>query len=170
MSTGPTNWLWAQGPERTVRLIIIVVGALAILLMVLGLVGFRAGSRARYSTSVDGQIVSSRVTEYADKQGTLRYRPMVVFAYSVDAARFMSNRITVPSYDSSRRDDAERVVRRYPPQATTRVFYDPYDPEQAVLEPGANPWVFIALGGLCALTTVALRQYRARLAARPART
>lgn len=146
-----------------------VLGGLAILFIVLGLVGFRAGGRVLFSASVNGQVVSSRVNEYADKQGGRHYRPMVIFSYPVDAERYMSNRIASGVYDSTNAAAAARIVARYPIGQAVTVFYDPLDPQHAVLEPGSNPWLFIVLGGVCAITTVVLRQYLARRKARATR-
>jgi hypothetical protein len=150
------------GSERTIQSVVVLLGAVAIVLIVLGLVGFRAGGRVRFSASVEGQVISSRVTEYTDTQGVRHYRPMVIFSYPVDADRYMSNRIGPQAYESARRSDAERIAGRYLVGSTVTVFYDPLDPQRAVLEPGSNPWLFIALGGACVMTTVVLRQYLAR--------
>jgi hypothetical protein len=157
-----TKWARLWGSEGPVRLATAVLGALAILFIVLGLVGFRAGGRVLYSASANGQIVSSRLNEYADKQGAHHYRPMVIFSYPVEAERYMSNHIASGVADSTNAAAAERIVARYPVGRTVTVFYDPLDPQHAVLEPGTNPWLFIALGGVCAISTVVLRQYLAR--------
>jgi hypothetical protein len=157
-----TWWARMWGGEGPVRLANAVLGGLAILFIVLGLIGFRAGGRVLFSASVNGQIVSSRVNEYNDKQGARQYRPMVIFSYPVGAERYMSNRVASGGFGPTSRAAAERTVARYPVGRTVTVFYDPLDPQHAVLEPGTNPWLFIALGGVCAISTVVLRQYHAR--------
>jgi hypothetical protein len=88
---------------------------------------------------------------------------MVVFSYAVGRVRFMSSRIAFHSLSSSNRSDAARFAATYPVGRTVQVFYDPQDPEQAVLEPGSNPWAPIVAGGMLAMLAVWMRVLRGRV-------
>src|SRR5512133_3462764 len=102
----------------------LIFSALALGLILAGLYTMRESSRSRGWLKTGGTIVSSTVTEYNGKSGRT-YRPMVMFAYSVGAVRFMSNRITFGQLASSRRSSAERYVSRYPVGRRVEVYYDP---------------------------------------------
>ncbi|MGE5358830.1 MAG: DUF3592 domain-containing protein [Bacteroidales bacterium] len=147
---------------RHLNLARLLFSALALGLILAGLYTMRERSRSRGWVKTGGTVVSSTVSEFAGKSGRT-YRPMVMYAYSVGAARFMSNRITFGQVASSRRASAERFVSRYPAGRRVDVYYDPQDPERAVLEPAGNPWIWIVAGGIFAMLTVWVRIVRGRL-------
>ncbi len=95
---------------------------------------------------------------------------MIVYSYPVGAARFMSSRVAFHSLASGNRADAAKVASRYPAGSTVPVFYDPQDPEQAVLELGRNPWMFIVAGGVFSMLAVWMRMLRGRTEKRQRRS
>jgi hypothetical protein len=139
----------------------LVFSAIAVGLIIFGLFTMRETSRSRGWATTDGRVVTSTVNEFTGKSGAT-WRPMVIYSYSVGGARFMSSRLAFHSLASGSRAEAARIAARYPAGGTVRVLYDPQDPEQAVLEPGANPWWFIGAGGACSLLAVWMRMLRAR--------
>jgi hypothetical protein len=88
---------------------------------------------------------------------------MVIYSYRVDDARFMSSRVSFTAADSTNRADAEQGAARYPVGKAVQVFYNPGDPQQAVLEPTNPAWTPITLAGLCACAAVALRIMSAKV-------
>jgi hypothetical protein len=146
----------------------LVFSAMAIGLILVGLFTMRETSRSRGWLKTGATIVSSRVTEYAGKSGRT-YRPMVIYAYSVGPARFMSSRIAFRQSASSSRAAAEGIAARYRAGTRVEIRYDPQDPEQAVLAPGGNFWVWILAGGLCSALAVGARMRRRRIEKRGTR-
>ncbi len=146
---------------RLLDVLRLVFSAAAIGLIVFGLFIMRERSRSRGWAATSGTIVSSTVTQFTGKTGTT-YRPMVMYGYSVGAVRYSSNRISFRAIVSSDHDAALKAAAAYKPGSAVRVFYDPQDPEQAVLERGANPWVGIVGGGVFAMAAVWMRMLRRR--------
>ncbi len=134
----------------------------AIALIVYGLVTMRQTSRSRGWLPVDGRVVASNVNQFSGRNG-VTYRPMIIFSYAVGPSRFMSSRVSFQPFVTSNRDAAATVAARYPVGKTVQVFYDPQDPEQAVLDRGPNPWLFIVSGGVLAMAAVAVRMRRANV-------
>ena len=156
-----------DGPEddrsrvRTFDYLRLAFSAAGIGLIIFGLFTMRETSRSRGWATVGGRVVTSTVNEFTGKSGTT-WRPMIVYSYSVGSLRFMSSRIAFHSLASGDRGDAARLAARYPAGSTVRVFYDPQDPEQAVLVPGSNPWVPLIAGGVFSMLAVWMRILRGR--------
>jgi hypothetical protein len=121
--------------------------------------GWTVLQKAQASTtwpSVSGQVVESDVSYWNDEDGNY-YRPEVTFAYAVDGREYEAARINFSSdqsYDST--DDAWEVANRYPTGETVSVYYDPAEPETAVLEPGATTGSYLLLAVGAVLILVAL--------------
>ncbi len=146
---------------RLLDVLRLVFSAAAIACIVFGLFAMRAWSRSRGWASTTGTILSSTVTHFSGRTGTT-YRPMVMYGYSVGAVRYSSNRISFRPIVTSDHDTALKAAGKYARDRTVPVFYDPQDPEQAVLDRGANPWVPIAGGGVFAMLAVWMRMLRRR--------
>ncbi len=147
----------------------LLFSALAVGLILFGLFTLRETSRSRGWAETTGRVISSGVNEYAGK-GSRSYRPIVVYAYSAGAVRYMSTRISsAHSQGTADRNAAARVAARYPVGASVPVFYDPQDPEQAVLQRGGSPWLPILAGGAFSMLAVGMRMLRARAERKAAR-
>ena len=131
-------------------------------LIIFGLFTMRETSRSRGWVSVDGRVITSSVTEYRGKGGTT-YRPFVMYSYAIGPVRFMSNRIAFHAVSSSDRRAAAMLAAGYPVGRTVRVFYDPQEPDQAVLDRGSNPWLPILAGGAFSMLAVWMRILRRRV-------
>jgi Protein of unknown function (DUF3592) len=78
--------------------------------------------------------------------GKRYYYPEIRYRYRVGEREYLSERISADEvFILGARDitdmkadpsDAQRILTRYPEGATVRVFYDPDDPRDALLEPG----------------------------------
>jgi hypothetical protein len=161
MTTGQDTSQQRRTRVRTLSLLRIVFSALAVGLIIFGLFSMRETSRSRGWVKTDGRVVASNVRQFTGKD-TTTYRPMVIYSYSVGAARFMSSRIAFRPVTSGDRTVAAQFAARYPVGRTLPVFYDPQDPEQAVLDQGGNPWVPILAGGAFSMLAVWVRMLRGR--------
>ncbi len=146
---------------RTLNFLRIFFSVLAVGLILFGLYTMRETSRARGWVATSARIVASNVNEFNGKSGRT-YRPMVVFSYSVGPARYMSSRLAFHPLVTADRNEAARLAGKYPVGKPVQVLYDPTDPEQAVLEPGSNPWVPLIAGGVCSMLAVWMRILRGR--------
>lgn len=106
-------------------------------------------------------IVASYVRRSEVHKSEFSYRPDVTYCYSVQGKEFLASRVAFgaqPEFGSA--DRAARTVQRYRTGARVIVRYNPHDPQEAVLQPGINGWVFAgaALGVLfTAVGILALR-------------
>lgn len=145
--------------------IVVLVGVLS---MYLGIENTLMARASAAWPSVEGAIIRATVARdsSADSSGASgTWRPIVVYAYVVDAMRHEGQRISYGDYATAERADAESVIDKYPKDTRVRVYYMPDDPRQAVLEPGASgiPWFFVALGLVFSITGVLLVKFLPRL-------
>ena len=145
--------------------IVVLVGVLS---MYLGIENTLMARASAAWPSVEGAIIRATVARDSsadNSSASETWRPIVVYAYVVDAMRHEGQRISYGEYATAERADAESVVDKYPKDTRVRVSYMPDDPRQAVLEPGASgiPWFFVALGLVFSITGVLLVKFLPRL-------
>ena len=143
------------------------IGTLFIGLVLLG-VGYVAGfvfgapilENAKASEQwphVTGTITESRI-ETSRQDGDTMYAALVLYEYAVEDQPLTNDNVWFGGgYSSSDRSDAQDTVNRYPVNKQVEVYYQPDDPANAVLEPGAVfssyaiygiGWIFLVIGGL----------------------
>lgn len=121
--------------------------------------GVRTVFQARESgswPSVQGIILSSKVTSQSDSDGTT-YKPEVTYSYTVDGAKFTGNLIAYGlKGSSSSRGFAQYYDSKYPEGSAVPVAYDPASPQTSVLEPGVSKRAFIlvAFGAIFAINAL----------------
>lgn len=114
-----------------------------------GLETFWLSMSARSWPTVEGTVVSSWVQEEKDSDGDITYRPVVEYRYTYRGKTYTSRRLWAGGGLSGSQYWAEKVVSRYPPGKTVRVYVRPGHPDYAVLETGATPTGgFLILFGL----------------------
>jgi hypothetical protein len=99
------------------------------------------GMRARNWPFVEGTVIGTQT----NSQGISRN---FQYRYCVNGLEYLGARRSFFDYNSSDGQRAYRVLAKYLPGSVVRVYYHPDDPEDAVLEPGANivSFLFLALG------------------------
>ncbi|HEX9945088.1 MAG TPA: DUF3592 domain-containing protein [Thermoanaerobaculia bacterium] len=145
-------------------------GIVSVFTFVLPTAGYLA---ARSWTQTECDVLESRVAESTDSDSTT-YRPEIVYTYSAGGRTYRSDRYDFFGVWSSGRKGKEEIVARYPPGARVTCWFDPANPEEAVLSRelgllhllGLLPliFVFVGLGGLV-WTVRAGRRARALAAA-----
>jgi hypothetical protein len=117
--------------------------------------------------SVAGRVVHSDVARERRSDGT-RYWPDVRYEYEVDGRRYTSRQLTAweRRFSIKEAGAARRWADRYPEGSEVTVYYDPDDPHDGILEPGASrrDWAAFYVGvGLIVLgvliTTVVIAKY-----------
>lgn len=99
---------------------------------------------------VQGEIIGSSVREEQDEDGTTYYAD-VSYVYVAADRRYTADTVNFGQYGGSR-NHAAGIVRQYPVGKTVMVYYDPEEPETAVLEPGVtwSSYLVLAIGFLFA--------------------
>lgn len=123
------------------------VGGLALIFGAVGvwvLVTYRRGKQKAQESaawpSVMGKVLEAYVTSHTeiDSEGESVevYAPRVVYEYAVNGVSYRGDRLAVgPVATSRNRRSAEQEVARYPEGGEVRVFYNPQNPAEAVLQP-----------------------------------
>lgn len=89
---------------------------------------------------VEGQVTSARVValERETPEGMVRaYTPVIHYAYSIRGVAYESQQRNVSPDNTATfqaPEKAQAVVDKYPSGSSVRVFYNPANPKQAVLE------------------------------------
>jgi hypothetical protein len=155
----PSPQLRTQEPRTRPdpRRIVFGVGALIFLgagvgLLVLGTGQLKKARASESWPSVQGIVVSSTVERSSEHDNTDHYQASVVYEYAVDGVTYSCNRV---SYGATRglQEEAQAEAKRYPKGKRVEVYYDPDDPDVAVLEPGkaGEPYLWLGLGGAFAV-------------------
>ncbi len=114
------------------------------------------GKASRSWPGCQGTVISSDIEQESKTDSyeklTVSYRAHVVYSYSVNEKSFKSNRITFETYSTRQKEKALAIANKYPAGETISVYYDPADPNSAVLEKGTGhaAYFVIVVGCLCA--------------------
>jgi len=142
--------------EKLSRTSTIVFGlALAAAGLVVGIVGINELTGADASASwpsVKGRVIVSQVKRGISSRGAGRNRrrstshtARIVYDYAVSGRKHIARRVSFGA-TSAKASAARAMVRRYPKGAEVTVYYDPDDPDRAVLEPGTSSGTYLPLG------------------------
>ncbi len=98
---------------------------------------------------VDGVIVKSEPTSELDE-----LLPHIDYRYTVNG-KSVTHNFKFPSGTNPMPEFAQAYVKKYPLNEKVTVFYNPQQPEQSTLEPGAQgDWMVLALGLLMLMAGV----------------
>ena len=87
----------------------------------------------------ESAVVPHRVRLSGEGWGSRIYRPLIRYRYVVDGCEYTSDRIFYGrAIGQPRRAPLDDLVRRYPVGTTARVYVNPNDPANGLLEPGAR--------------------------------
>ena len=117
--------------RAAVSLVLCVVGAG---LIIWSLQSFELRNRSTGWPSTEGEIVSSEM----EPDGV-----NLLYEYEVGGEAFLSSRVSL--FDGATADDPDWLLERYPEETRVEVFYDPYDPQQAMLRRGGAAHLYAAL-------------------------
>jgi len=101
----------------------------------------------------EGEVIRSSVQSSSGDEGTV-YLPAVEYFYYVGDQRLTHNRLRFDGevYTSNYKG-ARETVERYPSGQSIRVYYDPQNPQNAVIEReiGGGMMAFLVVGGVALL-------------------
>ena len=126
-----------------------VFGLVALLLIGIGWLGQRKAASSRSWPSVPGRVMTAEVETSAGGEGGTVYRTLITYSYMVGGQQYQSNRRAfADTVSSGNRGSAERGAAQYPPGSAVPVYYNPANPQDAVLERRAASAGFMyGLGG-----------------------
>lgn len=138
--------------------------------LVIGIATVRRARASRRWPSAKGVVVSSKILKERSTSsnsepghGTrsdYQYKPEVAVEYAVRGVKYLSNRVTLADFSTSSTQHAARVTARYPEGKVVDVFYNPDNPEDAILESRAGAGVLLLFAaGLFLLAVSALFIY-----------
>ncbi len=125
-------------------MVLMVVGGGAVLLsLLIALLAFISGARqigksrgCRNWPSTTGEICTSRVEDLFEDPGESprQYKPMISYKYQVGERVYHGSNISIGGNPIGYRQPMEKIVSTYPVGASVRVYYNPDDLSESVLE------------------------------------
>jgi len=109
--------------------------------------------------TTSGEVTASDISQYTNDKGKIMYSTAINYEFMVDNKSFIGDRVSLSSNGSSTSSlkQVKKALKTYPVDAKVTVYYDPELPNNAVLEPGADvfiyimkytPWLFVFFGVL----------------------
>jgi hypothetical protein len=158
------------GEVLVVGLVMLIFGLVGALLMGIGWFNHRRAQASRAWPMVLGRVTHSGVRQSTDSDGGTTYSPDVRYMYDVGGRAFENGRLLFGgTVDSSSYRPAEKTAARYAAGSVVQVYYNPTNPQDAVLERRSGITRFMLLfGGFfvvlgCGLFGCAAAAYVARL-------
>lgn len=84
-----------------------------------------------------GEVVHSELERHSGEDG-YTYGADIHFTYEVEGQRFTNEEYAYGAWNNSDSSGARKMLRKYPVGKTVRVYYNPSDPSDAVLERGVQ--------------------------------
>ncbi|MFW5748921.1 MAG: DUF3592 domain-containing protein [Chloroflexota bacterium] len=108
---------------------------LAVILMLVIIIQRGRARRARYWPVTDGVVLHSEVRVNVDIDRTTSYNAAVSYQYTVEQRTYTHDVVAFGAkYSYGPRRVAVRTVQKYAAGTPVRVYYDPTNPQSAVLE------------------------------------
>lgn len=131
-----------------------------LLFLVVGLILLAIGARQLYQgeqskdwPTVQGKIAVAELGKRVDRDSdnstvSTTYSADISYDYIVDDVAYVNGDLHFGSVSSSDPSYARRLLQRYPVGKVVTVYYNPAQPQQAVLEPGIAgvTWILPAIG------------------------
>lgn len=114
-----------------------------------GISKYRETRRARNWVAVVGRVTESKVRSIRDRSSdTQAYTstPLVVYEYYVEGTKYRGTKINFADKISG--DDVAPTLKKYPEGKTVQVYYNPANPNEAVLEHGFPKWLFVGVAAI----------------------
>lgn len=127
-----------------------IFAVLGLLMMMVGALMLQKAVKSHSWPKTEGVIIEShiRMDDYRARDITPYFSPVVAYSYVVAKRGYTGKNISPADFGGSERQ-AKNIINRYPVNKNVYVYYDPADPNNAVLEPGLKLFVVIPfLGGM----------------------
>lgn len=113
----------------------------------------RMGVASRSWPTAPGEVQKSGIEELPGEDA-VTYIPIIDYRYVVNGKGYVGRRVLFGGLAIPTRGNAQEVVDRYPVGQQVTVMYDPANPAESTLEPGASAGSvsFLATGIFCLVT------------------
>lgn len=136
-----------------IHFICAVFAVVGVALLVAGLRDVWRAARSRRWPTAPGKVISAeelqrerKLPEEAGGGTRIHYEAHVHYEYTVGRVLIGSTVLSMGPSESSSEARAQAILARYPPGKVLQVSYNPQDPTESVLEPGASPVNFVRAG------------------------
>lgn len=160
--------------------VVVLFLSLGLVLLVLGLVFRNSGPETLSWPMAKGEIVETNVVTAGGEDGNSEnYKLVITYNYTVDEVTYISDQYGLTSEITSfAREPLEKKAETLPAGQKISVYYNPDNPETAVLDPGTDSAQWFLMGsavvgglGLCALLLlIALKRKQKQEKFKPAYT
>jgi len=92
---------------------------------------------SQFWQEVEAKVIAAeveRIVRRDEESRTVTFLPRVSYAYTVDEQEFQGDQIGFGKFEFSAAKKAKAIVENYPLGENVKVFYNPLDPQEAVLE------------------------------------
>lgn len=115
-------------------------------LLIYSVLAVREALSARDWPTVRGVVAFAGMVERSSGDNDPVYAADIRYDYTVGNQRYLGTRVGFGDLSSANSSAAEAVLQRYIPGQQIPVYYDPDHPENAVLEPGFAPEIWLPIG------------------------
>jgi hypothetical protein len=95
--------------------------------------------------AISGTLAQAELLEeqvHTETGVQIRYIPVLRYNYEVDGRQFAGSRLGIAPSDIGSPEEAAAFRYRYKPESTIRVYYDPYQPDQAFLDRSLPGYIY----------------------------
>lgn len=142
MADAPVATLPVKAVAGIIRIFIMIFVLVGFGLFSVGMMTVMEARSAAHWPSVSGEIVTS-VLETRSSDGRKTQQAVIGYRYTVADKEYIGSRIYFGHDVGIGRPDAGTLVRQYAVGTEVRVFYDPTDPSNSVLEPAPDAALFV---------------------------
>ena len=126
----------------------IVLIAIGLFLVVITPISIKAGKRSTTWPTVPGKVISSEVEREtrtdSDDNVSVNYYPRIRYEYKVEGKTYQSTKYKLLDASTTKKKAEEFTALFLPGNAVT-VHYNPSKPENAVLQPGSQNYLYFFL-------------------------
>jgi hypothetical protein len=120
----------------TMIIMIVPFILIALLFVWLAMRGRKSANQTKNWPTASGRILSADIQMHRDSDGSTPH-PVITYSYRVMGKDYVGTRITRTNMSIGGSLYTPRVLERYPVDKRVDVFYNPDNPQEAVLEQGS---------------------------------
>ena len=115
-----------------------VLGLIGLLFIVMAVRNRQRAAASAQWPQTQGIVTNVGMKTRRESEGDDWYDPQVQYQYGIGEQQYQGNRIAFGSSSTSAHARAEEIINRYAVGTPVVVYYNPAQPQQAVLEPRAT--------------------------------